>query len=131
MLTHLPLDDELNQLFYVDEGTWRLVWANALGRCVLRRERVHLAFFDAATMIARGELLWSPPDHFAALDADSPLDAVQRELVLLDAFLRSPAGRRLTRWTQRQRLELRAGADRDWLASRTLSRDDGDRVGDE
>ena len=55
MLTHLPLDDELNQLFYFEEGIWRLVWATALGRCVLRRETARVEFVEAVLMIVRSE----------------------------------------------------------------------------
>ncbi|HEY2067084.1 MAG TPA: hypothetical protein VGG84_14105 [Gemmatimonadaceae bacterium] len=131
MLTHLPLDDELNHLFYFEEGVWRLVWANALGRCVLRRERARIEFADAVVMIARGELLWSPPERFERLSSRMPLDTVQREHILLSAFLRSPAGQRITRWTMRRRLELRANDARDWLASRTLVRGDADEPNDE
>jgi hypothetical protein len=131
MLTHLPLDDELNKLFYFEEGVWRLVWANALGRCVLRRERAQVEFADAVVMIARGELLWVPPDRFERLGNRTPVDAVQREHILLSAFLRSPAGQRITRWTMRRRLELRASDARDWLASHTLARGDADEPNDE
>ena len=131
MLSYMPLDDALNCLFYVDDGTWRLIWTKAIGRCVLRRESIHIPFFDAVTKIGKGELLWTPPDRFQPLDGDSSVDAVQREVILLDAFLRSPTGQRMTRWTERQRLELRAGDLRDWLASRTLTRDDSDWQGDE
>jgi hypothetical protein len=126
MLTHLPLDDELNQRFYVDDGVWRLVWANALGDCVLRREKAHLDVVDAVTMIAHGELLWAPPERFEPLAADTPVDEVRREYILLRAFLRSPAGQRLTRWTMRLRLELRTSADQDWLTNRALTGGDTD-----
>jgi hypothetical protein len=124
MLSHLPLDDELNELFYVEEGAWRLVWANALGHCVLRREVLHLEFEQAAAMIARGELLWVPPGRFESLDAATPLDVVQRERVLIAAFLRSPAGQRMTKWTMRLWLELRNREVEEWLARRTLTRGD-------
>jgi hypothetical protein len=130
MLTHLPLDDELNRRFYVEEGLWRLVWANTLGRCVLRREVVHIDLVDAATKIASGEVLWVPPDSFEPLDADTSVDAVQREHLLLRAFLRSPAGQRITKWTARRRLELRSTDTRDWLARRTLTRGDADSTGE-
>jgi hypothetical protein len=129
-LTHLPLDDELNQLFYFEDGVWRLVWANALGRCVLRRERPHIDLADAVLLIAQGEMLWAPPDRFDRLSATTPLDAVQREHLLLIAFLRSPAGRRLSRWSMRRRLELRVGDDRDWLATHALARGDADAAGE-
>jgi hypothetical protein len=130
MLTHLPLDDELNQLFYVEGGIWRLVWANALGSCVLRREVVRISFTDAVTMIAHGELLWAPPERFEQLGADTPFDAMKREHLLLCAFLSSPAGQRMTKWTTRRRLELRTSDDQDWLASHTLTRGDADRASD-
>jgi hypothetical protein len=124
MLSHLPLDDELNKLFYMNGGAWRLVWARALGHCVLQREIKHIEFSDAVEMIASGELLWVPPEHFEHLDGDTPFDEVQREHVLLCAFLCSPAGQRVSQWTLRQRIELRTRDDRDWLASRSLSRGD-------
>jgi hypothetical protein len=130
MLTHLPLDDELNHRFYVDGGLWRLVWANTLGRCVLRREVVHIAFDDALAMIARGEVLWAPPERFEPLGADTSVDAVHREHLLLRALLRSPAGQRIARWTTRRRLELRTSDTQDWLARRTLTRGDADSTGE-
>lgn len=131
MLTHLPLDDELNQLFYAEGGIWRLVWANALGCCVLRREVVRIPFADAITMIARGELLWAPPDRFERLGTGTSFDAVKREHLLLCAFLRSPAGQRITRWSMRRRLELRTNDARDWLASHTVASRDADERNDE
>ncbi|MDB4882181.1 MAG: hypothetical protein JWL95_947 [Gemmatimonadetes bacterium] len=130
MLTHLPLDDELNHPFYVDGGIWRLVWANTLGICVLRREQVSVDFDDAIAMIARGELLWAPPDRFERLATNTPLDAVQREQILLNAFLRSPSGQRITKWRIRRRLELRVADAQSWLANRALTRGDADRAGD-
>jgi hypothetical protein len=130
MLTHLPLDDELDHRFYVEEGLWRLVWANTLGRCVLRREVVHVALAEAVAMIARGDVLWVPPERFEPLDADTSVDAVQREHLLLRAFLDSPAGQRITRWTMRRRLELRTSDTQDWLARRLLTRGDADSAGE-
>ena len=130
MLTHLPLDDELNQLFYFEEGIWRLEWANELGRCALRRETPRVAFADAVLLIARGELLWVPPDRFERLSAGTPLDTVQREHLLLSAFLRSPAGQRIVRWSMRRRLELRVSDARDWLATHALARGEPDAAGD-
>jgi hypothetical protein len=130
MLTHLPLDDELNQLFYVEDGIWRLVWANALGCCVLRRETTRIEFVDAVLMIARGELLWAPPDPLPRLDVDSVPDVVQREHILLGAFLCSPAAQRITRWTVRRRLELWTREARQWLASHELAPGDADATGE-
>ena len=131
MLTHLPLDDELNQLFYFEGGVWRLVWANALGRCVLRREQPNIELADAVLLIARGEVLWAPPDDFDRLSAATPADAVERERLLLIAFLRSPAGRRLSRWSVRRRLELRVSDAQDWLATHALARGDADATDEE
>jgi hypothetical protein len=130
MLTHLPLDDELNHRFYVEEGLWRLVWANTLGRCVLRREVTHIELDDAVEKIAFGEVLWVPPDRFEPLSAETPIDAVQREHLLLRAYLRSPAGERMRRWTMRRRLEVRSSDTKDWLARRTLTRGDADSAGE-
>jgi hypothetical protein len=131
MLTHLPLDDELNRRFYFEGEVWRLVWANALGRCVLRRERGRIAFADAVLLIARGELLWAPPEDFEPLDADASPEEVQREHILIGAYLRSPAGQRIPRWTIRRRLEARVGAAREWLAGRALTRGNPDPADDE
>ena len=130
MLTHLPLDDELNQVFYVEEGVWRLVWANALGRCVLRRETPRIEFAEAVLMIARGDLLWPIPDAFPRLEAGTPLDVLQRERILIGAFLRSPAGQRITRWAVRRRLELWNRDAREWLATHELARGDADATGE-
>jgi hypothetical protein len=130
MLTHLPLDDELNRRFYVEGGLWRLVWANSLSRCVLRREVVHIELMDAVAKIASGEVLWVPPDHFEPLDADTPVDAVHREHLLLRAFLRSPAGQRIAKWSTHRRLQKRSSDTQDWLARRTLTRGDADSTGE-
>jgi hypothetical protein len=130
MLTHLPLDDELNRLFYAEGGIWRLVWANALGRCVLHRERGQIAFSAAVSMIASGELLWAPPERFERLAAGTRPDDVHREHLLVSAFLRSPAGKHIKRWTARRRLELRASELWHWLTMRALARDDADTAGE-
>jgi hypothetical protein len=98
---------------------------------VLRREVAHIQFADAVTMIARGELLWAPPERFERLTADTSPDAVQREHLLLSAFLRSPAGERVTKWTMRLRLELRNTDDREWLANHALTQDNADGPNDE
>jgi hypothetical protein len=50
MLTHLPLDDELNQRFYFEDGIGRLVRVNALRRCALQREGVHVELGEALPM---------------------------------------------------------------------------------
>jgi hypothetical protein len=130
MLTHLPLDDELNQVFYVEEGVWRLVWANALGRCVLRREEPHIEFVDAVLMIARGELLWPIPDALPRLEPGTAPDVVQRERILIGAFLGSPAGQRIARWAVRRRLELWSRTAREWLATHELAPGDPDATGE-
>ena len=130
MLTHLPLDDELNHRFYVEEGLWRLVWANSLGRCVLRREVVHIGLMDVVGKIATGEVLWAPPQNFEPLDDDTPIDMVQPEHLLLRAFLASPAGQRIATWSMRRRLQSRIRDTEEWLARRTLTRGDADTTGD-
>jgi hypothetical protein len=130
MLTHLPLDDELNQVFYVEEGVWRLVWANALGHCVLRREALHIEFVEAVLMIARGDLLWPIPEVLPRLEPGTAPDVVQRERILIGAFLRSPAGQRITRWSVRRRLELWNRTAREWLATHELARGDPDATGE-
>jgi hypothetical protein len=131
MFTHLPLDDALNQLFYFDGGTSRLVWDNALGRCVLRRAMPRIALADAVLMIARGELLWAVPDTLPSLVAGTPSGVVHRERTLLMAFLRSPAARRITRWSARRRLELWTREAAEWLAHRELVRGDADTAEEE
>jgi hypothetical protein len=130
MLTHLQLDDELNQLFYVDEGMWRLVWDRRLGRCMLRREVPRIGFVEAALMIARGELLWAFPDNLPRLEAGTAPELVLRERILLCAYLRSPAGEGIKRWTVRRRLELWTRDAAEWLASHELARGDADASGD-
>jgi hypothetical protein len=131
MLTHLPLDDELNQLFYFEDGIWRLVWANALGRCVLRRERARVDFAEAVLMIARGNLLWARADEaLPRLEDGTPPDVVRREQLLLGAFLRSPAGRRIARWSMRRSLELWIRDARSWLETHELAPGDADATGE-
>jgi hypothetical protein len=121
MFPYLPLDDQLNRLFYVNGALCRLVYANVLGRCVLRQEVPHIAFDYAVTLIAAGELLWSPPAYFERLDGDTWPEAVQRERDLLGAFLRSPAGRSLSHVETRTRLESRLGDNAAWLVRRALN----------
>jgi hypothetical protein len=125
VFTYLPLDDQLNHLFYVHGAIGRLVWDWPLGRCVLRREAIHLDFNQAITLIAAGELLWSPPDSFESLDEDSSPEDVQQEDALLYAFLRSPLGLRVS-WRMRRRLAARLNDDRAWLARRALTSGDSD-----
>jgi hypothetical protein len=131
MFSHLPLDDLLNHRFYIDEGLWRLVYAHALGQCVLRREAVYIEFGRAVMLIEAGELLWTPPERFEGLGDDSSFEAVRREHALLSAFLNSPAGRRLTRWQMRTRLETRLNDDRAWLARYAPTGGDAGERGDE
>jgi hypothetical protein len=126
MLTHLPLDDELNRLFYLEGGIWRLVWASALGCCVLRREEANIEFADAVMKIESGALLWAPSEPFERLDADTAFEVVQREHMLLFAFLRSPTGRRMTKWSARRRLEIRVRETQAWLTNRALTRGNAD-----
>jgi hypothetical protein len=131
MFSHLPLDDQLNLLFYIDGAIWRLVYTRALGRCVLRQEALHIAFDHAVTLIAAGELLWNPPEDFDRLGSDTSLDAVQQEQVLLCAFLRSPAARRISHTGMRARLEERIIDVQAWLAHRALTGGDADKSDDE
>jgi hypothetical protein len=126
MFSHLPLDDQLNHVFYIDEALWRLVYSNSLKRCVLRQEAKHIDLDRAVALIAAGELLWTPPETFERLGLGTSLDAVQQEHALLCAFLRSPGGCRLPRWGMRTRLEGRITDDRAWLARRALIRGEAD-----
>jgi hypothetical protein len=130
MFSHLPLDDRLNRVFYIEGGLWRLVYAAAWGQCVLRREALHIDFDHAVALITAGELLWTPPDSFEHLGVGTSLDTVQQEHALLGAFLRSPAGRGIAGWELRTRLESRLNDDRAWLARRALALDDADEPDD-
>jgi hypothetical protein len=130
MLSHLPLDDQLNRLFYMEGAPWRLVYAQSLGRCVFRREANHLDIAYAMKLIATGDLLWGPPDDFERLDDDMAPESVQLEHGLLCAFLRSPVGQGVDRWTQ-TRLQGRLSDDRDWLARHAVSSGDPDAMGGE
>jgi hypothetical protein len=130
MFSLLPLDDQLNRIFYIDGALFRLMYDAPLGRCVLRREAPHIEFDHAVSLIAAGELLWNPPDEFDRLDADTSLEAVQQEHALLCAFLRSPAGNRVTSWKARRWIESRINEDRDWAARRMIARGDVDEPDD-
>jgi hypothetical protein len=55
---------------------------------------------------------------------------VQREHILVSAFLRSPAGQRITRWTARRRLELWTRQAREWLANHELAPGEPDATGE-
>jgi len=131
MCSHLPLDDQLNRLFYTDGALYRLVYSSPLGRCVLRREVVDIQFYHVVTLITSGEVLWSPPETFDRLDANASIDAVRAEHALLCAFLRSPVGHRLTHKGVRSRLETRLNADRAWLVRHAFSRRDADEPTDD
>ena len=131
MFSHLPLDDRLNRVFYIDGALWRLVYAPEMGQCVLRREALHIDFNHAVTLIAAGELLWTPPQNFERLGSNTSVDAVEQEHALLCAFLRSPAGRRITRWEVRTRLETRLNDDQAWLTRRALTLGEADESDDE
>jgi hypothetical protein len=120
MRSHLPLDDQLNRVFYDEGSLSRLVYDRKANRCVLRREARHIDFDLAVTLIAHGELLWVPPDGFSRLSADAPVDVVMRERALLCAFLLSPAARRITRMEMRTRLLVRLNEEEAWLAHRAL-----------
>jgi hypothetical protein len=131
MFSLLPLDDRLNQLFYVDGSLCRLVYSAPLGRCVLLQEAPRISFHRAVSLIAAGEVLWNPPEVFERLDSDTPLEVVQQEHELLSAFLRSPAGQRITSWTARRWLMSRLKEHRDWAARRVLVRENVDEPGDQ
>jgi hypothetical protein len=97
---------------------------------VLRREAPYIEFAEAVLMIARGDLLWPIPDEFPRLEPGTAPDAVQRERILIGAFLRSSAGQRITRWAVRRRLELWNRDARAWLASHELARGETDADAD-
>jgi hypothetical protein len=128
VFVQLPLDDQLNRLFYLEGAPWRLVYASALGRCVYRREALHMDFNHAVELIAEGALLWTPPDDFERLDEGASLQSVRREQALLNAFLRSPVGHRIDN-AMHSRLAVRLGHDGSWLLRHPLSGDDTDSTG--
>jgi len=128
MLAHIPLDDQINRLFYLDRGLWRLVYAPALGHCVYRRESQYFDLDGAARLIVEGALLWSPPERFAYLAPSTSVAEVQEEHALLRAFLRSPFGHRLDR-DGRARLQDRITDDRAWLLLKAIGQADGDASG--
>ena len=128
MLTHIPLDDRLNRLYYVDGALCRLVYSRDQRRCVLRKESPHIAFEYAATLIAAGDLLWSPPDQFDRLDVECVPEAVRHERALINAFLRSPAGRRLPGRAIRRNLEDRIADDTAWLIRHAAAWDVADAL---
>jgi UDP-2,3-diacylglucosamine pyrophosphatase LpxH len=122
MRSHLPLDDQLNRVFYVDGTLCRLVYNRVWERCVLRREPRRIEFDHAVTLIAHGEVLWVPPEEFQRLTASTPSDTVRREHALLCAFLLSPAARRITDAELRTRLLARLNDDEMWLGHGALPR---------
>lgn len=129
MFAPLPLDDQLNRLFYLEGAPWRLVYAPALGRCVYRREALHIDFDRAIALITGGTLLWNPPDAFERLDEGASLESVRREQALLDALLRSPVGQRLDQ-AMHSRLAVRLRNDACWLLRHARRCDDSDSTGD-
>jgi hypothetical protein len=129
MFSLLPLDDQLNRIFYVDGSLCRLVYSRPLGRCVLQQEVSHIAFDYALTLITSGELLWTPPDVFERPSSDTPLETVQRECALLSAYLRSPSGHRIASWKRRRWFQSRLEEMRDWTARRMFAHDDVDEPG--
>jgi hypothetical protein len=130
MLSLLPLDDQLNHLFYIDGSSCRLVFSRSLGRCVLIREST-IGFDHAVSLIAAGELLWNPPLSFETLSPETRLEKLDHEYALLTALLESPTGRRISSWKIRRWLELRRKENRDWAAQRVLARDDADGRSDQ
>ena len=129
MLEQLPLDDQLNRLFYLEGAPWRLVYAQALGHCVYRREALHIDFNHAVELIAAGKLLWNPPDDFERLDEGASSQDVWREQALLNAFLRSPVGHRIDH-AMHSRLAVRLGNDGSWLLRHPSRCDEADPTGD-
>lgn len=130
MFAQLPLDDQLNRLFFLEGAPWRLVYAPALGRCIYRREALHLDFNHAVELIAGGKLLWNPPDDFERLDEGASPEHVWREQALLNAFLRSPVGHSIDHAMQ-SRLAVRLGNDGSWLLRHPSSRADAGSTGDQ
>jgi hypothetical protein len=111
----------------MEGGLWRLVYARALGRCVYRREALHIDFDQAVTWITTGELLWTPPQMFEHIGAATSIDTVQHEYALITALLQSPVGHRMSQGGVRTRLESRLNEDRNWLARRAPSSSSDDK----
>jgi hypothetical protein len=121
MLPKLPLDDEIGRTFYINCAAWRLVYNPEIRGVALRRIATELPFARALELIASGELLWNPFEHFVPLGSGMSLEAVQRHIALLGAFRRSPTCIESTDWRVLARIDERLAETRTWLARRALA----------
>jgi hypothetical protein len=124
MLSPLPLDDLIGQSFYIDGAVWRYLYNKGIRRFALRRTDNEIAFERAVEQIASGELLWNPPERFAWLAANAPMDLVQQRVALLEAFRRSPACVDSIDWAMRARVDAQLAESRNWLTRRALTSGD-------
>lgn len=122
----LPLDDAVGRDFYVDGGSWRLVYDYPARNFVLRRLVAEIPFDRALVHVAAGELVWLPPRHFDLLVTGPTLETVRRHVALLDAFLQSPVCIGSEDPQLRPRMEARLRESRAWLARRTLPSNGGE-----
>ena len=118
MFSSLPLDDEIGRTILIDGATWRVVFDRDLRRFALKPVALDFAFAEVVERVASGAMLWQPAARFEPLDGDSPVDAVQKEVSLLDAFRRSPACVEAHDWQMVARVDARLADCRTWLARR-------------
>ena len=121
MFSSLPLDDEIGRTILIDGATWRVAYDRDTRGFALQPVSLGLAFAEVVERIASGAMLWRPAERFEPLDADSPVDAVQKEVSLLDAFRRSPACVEAHDWQLVVRIDARLADCRTWLARRALA----------
>lgn len=124
MRTPLPLDDLIGQSFYMDGAVWRYLYNKGIRRFALRRTDTEITFEKAVEQIASGELLWTPPERFAWLAANAPMDLVQQRVALLAAFRCSPACVDSIDWAMRARIDAQLAESRNWLTRRALTSGD-------
>jgi hypothetical protein len=121
MFPKLPLDDEIGRTFYINGAPWRLSYNPAIRGVALRRLSTEIPFARVLELIASGELLWNPFEHFVPLGPGMSLEAVQRHIALLGAFRRSPTCIDATDWRVLARIDERLAETRTWLARRALT----------
>lgn len=125
MLPAIPLDDLIGQTFYIEGAPWRYLYNKELRRFALKRLAPSIELERALELIASGELLWVPPEQFEPLRGDVTIEAVQRHLVLLDAFRRSPSYVEAKDWALPARIDARISESRAWLTRRALTSGEG------
>jgi hypothetical protein len=127
MPSELPLDDQIGQTFYIDGALWRFLYNRSLGHFALRRTVADFPLERALTLIASGEILWTPPDRFERTDGMT-MESVQQGIALLEAYRRSPACLESSDWSMRSRIDEQLSESRSWLTRRALM--SGDATGE-